>query len=152
MEAELHPGSYVWVKMPYGEFTVSAEKDVCLLAGGTGVTAFTAFVAGLPVEHPHRVHLFYGARRPDLLIYRPVVEAAAQRCSALDVHFLAEQAAAGSGCQMGRIDAEAVFSSLPAPLSVTYYLSGPPAMIRALTSGLARCGVPAGQMIADAWG
>ena len=35
MEAELHAGSLVWVKMPYGEFTVPSDQDVCLLAGGT---------------------------------------------------------------------------------------------------------------------
>jgi ferredoxin-NADP reductase len=151
MEAELQPGRQVWVKMPYGVFTVNAKTDVCLLAGGTGVTAFTAFLAGLPAEHPHRVHLFYGARRPGLLIYRPWAEAAAQRCSALAVHFLVEQDAAGLGCQFGRIDAAVVFNSIPDPLSVPYYLAGPPAMIHDLTSGLIQYGAPADRVIADAW-
>ena len=50
MEAELRTGGQLWVKMPYGEFIVRADQDVCLLAGGTGVTAFTAFLAGLTAE------------------------------------------------------------------------------------------------------
>jgi NAD(P)H-flavin reductase len=29
MEVELYPGCEVWVKMPYGEFMVNADKDVC---------------------------------------------------------------------------------------------------------------------------
>ena len=151
MEKRLKPAVVVWIKMPYGEFIVRDDREVCLVAGGTGVTAFTAFIAGLPAEHSHRVHLFYGARCPNLLVYRPLVEAAAQRCSSLDVHFFAEQEAARSVCQMGRINASTVFSSVPDPLSVTFYLAGPPTMIRDLTSGLGQCGVPVGHMVADAW-
>ena len=151
MEAELRPGREVWIKMPYGEFIVNAQKDVCLLAGGTGVTAFTAFLAGLPGEHPHHSYLLYGARRPDLLIYRSLVEAALQHCSNLQTQFHAEQETEGTNCLPGRIDAEAVFRFIPDPLSVIYYLSGPPEMIRDLTSGLGQRGVTSSRIIADAW-
>jgi ferredoxin-NADP reductase len=151
MEAELRPGREVWIKMPYGEFIVDAEKDVCLLAGGTGVTAFTAFLAGLPAEHPHHVYLLYGARHPDLLIYHPLVEAALQRCSSLQVQLHAEQETEGTDCLPGRIDTDAVFRFIPDPLSVIYYLSGPPEMIRSLTSGLGQRGVTPGRIVADAW-
>jgi ferredoxin-NADP reductase len=151
MEAELLAGCEVWIKMPYGEFIVNAEKDVCILAGGTGVTAFTAFLAGLPAEHPHCVHLFYGARRPDLLIYRSLVEAAVRRCASLQVHFLVEEAAEGTDCLLGRIDAEVVLAFISNPLSLTYYLAGPPEMIKSLADGLKRRSVPPKRIIADAW-
>ena len=151
MEAELHPGQQVWIKMPYGEFTISHEKDVCLLAGGTGVTAFTAFLASLPADHPHFVHFFYGARCPDLLIYRPLVEAAAKCCPKLRVHYLVEQDADGSDCLPGLINAQTVFGLVPEPFSLTYYLAGPPAMIKALKSGLGARGLPLEQVVADAW-
>jgi ferredoxin-NADP reductase len=151
MEAELHVGRHVWVKMPYGEFTIDQTIEVCLLAGGTGVTAFTAFLTGLPMDHPHHVHLFYGARRPDLLIYRPLLQAAAQRCTKLRVHFLAEQDTIGTDCLPGRIDAQAVFNHVPEPCSLIYYLSGPPDMIHTLTDGLLRLGLNSGQILADAW-
>ena len=51
MEAELCPGREVWIKLPYGEFTVNPESNACLLAGGTGITAFTAFLSGLPAGY-----------------------------------------------------------------------------------------------------
>ena len=151
MEVELRPGREVWVKMPYGEFIVNAENDVCLLAGGTGVTAFTAFIAELPAEHPRHVYLFYGARCPDLLIYRPLVEAAEQRCSNLQIRFLAEQDTGGTDCLLGRIDAANIFGLISDPLSVTYYLAGPPEMIGGLTSGLSQRGVTPDRLVADAW-
>ena len=151
MEKELHIGSQVWIKMPYGEFTIRTDHDVCLLAGGTGITAFTAFLAGLAATSPHQIHLFYGARRPNLLIYRTLVQAAMQRCPGLCVRYFAEQDFSGSDCQPGRIEAETVFRAVPAPLSITYYLAGPPEMIRALTAGLRQRGLPPEQIIADAW-
>jgi ferredoxin-NADP reductase len=151
MEAELHPGQQVWIKMPYGEFTISHEKEVCLLAGGTGVTAFTAFLASLPADYPHFVHFFYGARRPDLLIYRPLVEAAAKCCPRLRVHYLVEQGADGLDCLPGLINAQTVFGLVPEPFGLTYYLAGPPNMIHALKSGLAGHGLALDKIIADAW-
>jgi len=151
MEAELHEGSRVWVKMPYGDFIIPADHDICLLAGGTGVTAFTAFLAGLSPSTPQRIHLFYGARRPDLLIYRPLVQAAVQRCPGLHVTFFAEQDFAGTDYQPGRIEAVTVLASVPMPLALTYYLAGPPGMIQALTAGLCQRGLAPGQIIADAW-
>lgn len=151
MEAELQEGGQVWVKMPYGEFTIQSDYDACLLAGGTGITAFTAFLAGLSPSTTQLIHLFYGARRPDLLIYRPLVEAAVQHCPCLQVHYFAEQSFAGTDCQPGRIEVEAVLRAVPAPLSITYYLAGPPEMIQALTAGLRQRGLTAEQIVADAW-
>ena len=151
MEAELRPGLEVWIKMPYGEFIVNAKNDVCLLAGGTGVTAFTAFLAGLSSQYPYKVYLFYGARCPDLLIYRPLVNIALQRCPNLQVWFLAEQDADGNNCILGLIDAATVFKHIAHPLSVTYYIAGPPVMISSLVSGLGQHGVISSCIIADAW-
>jgi ferredoxin-NADP reductase len=151
MEAELHSGSPVWVDMPYGEFIINTGKDVCLLAGGTGVAAFTGFLAGLQATYPHQVHLFYGARQPSQLIYRSLVQAAAQRCPSLQVRYFAEQEWDGTDCRPGRIEAETVFRSVPNPLALTYYLAGPPGMVQALTVGLVGRGVEAGKIVAEAW-
>ena len=151
MEKELYVGRQVWVKMPYGEFVVRNGRDVCLLAGGTGITAFTAFLAGLLENHACQVQLFYGAQRPDLLIYRSLVEASALRCPALKTHFLAERDYDGTGCLPGRIEPEIVLGSVPNPLSLLYYLAGPPAMIRSLTDGLRQRGLAPEQILADAW-
>ena len=91
MEAELRVGGEVWIKLPYGEFAISADKDSCLLAGGTGVTAFTAFLGGLASDYQRSVYVFYGARNPELLIYRPMIKSAAKRCVNLKPYFLVEK-------------------------------------------------------------
>jgi ferredoxin-NADP reductase len=149
MEAELYPGREVWLKLPYGEFTIDTTNDACLLAGGTGITAFTAFLAELPADFPHRVYLVYGARRPELLIYRSLAESAAGRCPNLGNIFLAELASAD--CQPGRIDPDLIWKNIPNPLEITYYLAGPPEMLRSLTHELRQRGVAANRIVTDAW-
>ena len=48
MERELAPGRTAWVKLPYGDFVVDPGSDAVLFAGGTGITAFTAFLQTAP--------------------------------------------------------------------------------------------------------
>jgi ferredoxin-NADP reductase len=150
METELHVGDKVWVKMPYGDFIVNAESCVCLLAGGTGVTAFSAFLAGLAADHPHPVYLFYGARRPNLLIYRSLIKSTAARCQKLHPYFLVEEGKAND-CTSGRIDLSQVWQTLPDPNDVIYYLSGPPGMLKLLSAELSERRIPANQILMDAW-
>jgi ferredoxin-NADP reductase len=150
MESELRLGAEVWVKLPYGEFIVGTGTSVCLLAGGTGVTAFTAFLAGLGADHAHPVYLFYGARRPDLLIYRPLVESAAAKCPNLHPHFLAEEGEA-PGCTSSRINLDQIWQTLPDPQAMVYYLSGPPIMLKTLSAALAERRIPATRILTDAW-
>ncbi|HUE99684.1 MAG TPA: FAD-dependent oxidoreductase [Anaerolineales bacterium] len=151
MESEIQVGGRVWVKLPYGEFIINPERDACLLAGGTGMTAFTAFLGGLQADYPRDVYLFYGARCPELLIFRSLVEETRQRCSHLHASYMVEQGNSSSDYTLGRIDLDLVFKSLSNPLLVTYYLAGPPEMLDALTRGLEARGVQKNQILIDAW-
>jgi NAD(P)H-flavin reductase len=66
----------VWIKLPYGEFIVQGISAVVVFAGGTGITAFTAFLDALTPAFSHKIYLGYGAREPRLLIYRDLAERA----------------------------------------------------------------------------
>lgn len=151
MESEIQVGGRVWAKLPYGEFIINPESDACLLAGGTGMTAFTAFLSGLQADYPRDVYLFYGARCPELLIFRSLVEETRQRCSHLYASYMVEQGSSSSDYMLGRIDLDLVFKSLSNPLLATYYLAGPPEMLGALTGGLEARGVQQNQIMIDAW-
>src|SRR5206468_12891014 len=94
IERELVEGGQVWIKMPYGDFVVDSRGDVVLFAGGTGITAFTAFLEGLDTGARQSVVLAYGARNPRLLIYRDIVERCAQRVPSIEVSYFVEQESA----------------------------------------------------------
>ena len=161
MERELAEGKWVWAKLPYGEFLIDGTRDVVLFAGGTGITAFTAFLDGLSPDLPHRVYLAYGARNRNLLIYRDMVEQRAQAIQQLQVFCLIERdtdaLSASTGTSrsqesIGRLSAAAVWPNIQDPFEATYYLSGPPPMLKSLTQELRGLGIRADAIKIDAWG
>lgn len=144
MERELVVGADVWVKLPYGEFVVDPAADAVLFAGGTGVTAFTAFLESVPAALSHRLLLLYGARTPDLFVYGPALQARAAEVPSLTCRLICEET-------MGRLDVDAAWPGIASMDDPVFYLSGPPAMLTALTAQLRGRGVPAGAIRIDAW-
>jgi ferredoxin-NADP reductase len=150
MERELVTGGHVWIKMPYGDFVIERRRDVVLFAGGTGISAFTAFLEALPASAEPAVVLGYGARTPALLIYRDVVERTAARVAALDAMYFVEQDAV-AGTLAGRLSVEAMWPRVPRPRDSDFYISGPPAMIRAIGADLRAHDIAAEAIHVDAW-
>jgi ferredoxin-NADP reductase len=158
MEMELVEGRQVWIKLPYGDFVVDSRADVVLFAGGTGITAFTAFLEGLAAQTRtghQSVTLAYGARTSSLLIYRDVVERCAERLPSLDVsYFVEHDAPALDGpvrSTRGRVSVEALWPRLARPFDMTYYISGPPPMLRTIGGDLRARNIAAEAIHIDAW-
>ena len=144
MEQELAAGREVWAKLPYGTFAVDSARDAVLFAGGTGVTAFTAFVASLEPDYPRRVALLYGARAAGLFVYGDLVCAAAAAVPNLTVDLVDEE-------QRGRLAVEPALPAIQRLDDPLCYLSGPPQMIAALTGQLQQVGVDGDHNRVDAW-
>ncbi len=161
MERELTEGRRVWIKLPYGEFVVEDTSDVVLFAGGTGITAFTAFLDGLTSKFQHTVYLAYGARIRGLLIYRDMVQQRSQVVPSLRVFYFIEHddneplPATGAGKEdeiIGRLSVAPVWPMIRHPLEATYYLSGPPPMLKSFSQDLRHLGICADAIRIDAWG
>jgi ferredoxin-NADP reductase len=155
MEKELAEGKFVWIKLPYGKFIVQATSDVVLFAGGTGITAFTAFLDGLTPAFPHKVYLAYGACERRLLIYRDLAERCAAMVSQLQPFYFVEQDADGESAArlvtVGRLSVAAMWQRIENPLAATYYISGPPPMLKAIARDLSECGIRDDAIRTDAW-
>jgi NAD(P)H-flavin reductase len=159
MERELRQGGLVWVKLPYGDFVVGAEAEAVLFAGGTGISAFTAFIAGLGTSRAGRVHLCYGARSPELLLFRKEIELALVKAPSFRVTYCAERGNLKAGGQFadrlqvrqGVLSADFAAQDGLLSSSAVFYLSGPPAMLKALSSSLLALGVAPERIRIDAW-
>jgi ferredoxin-NADP reductase len=159
MEHDLVEGRRVWIKMPYGEFVIDAQRDAVLFAGGTGISAFTAFLEGLTPVDGRRVVLAYGARTSRLLICRDAIERRMKAVSSLETHYFVEdvdpedQRRAGSDVttQTGRVSVAAMWPRLSRPFEAAYYISGPPGMLRAISFDLRSSGISAEAIHIDAW-
>ena len=144
MEHDLIVGGSVWVKLPYGEFQIDPTRDAVLFAGGTGVSAFTAFLQSLTPDSAQRVLLLYGARTSDLFVYGSLVEACAHEVPSLTCSLICEET-------QGRLEVNAAWPATSALDEPLFYLSGPPAMLGALTEQLRGRDVSPERIRIDAW-
>lgn len=166
MESGVVEGKEVWIKMPYGDFIIERGPEVVLFAGGTGVTAFTAFLEDLSPGGAQPVTLAYGARTSELLIYRDIVERCVARVPSLQVAYFVEQPAfaeatadksAGRDASKmaawnpGRVSVDAVWPRLHRPLDASYYISGPPPMLRGIGADLRARHIAPEAIHIDAW-
>lgn len=152
---QLREGDEVWVKLPYGDFVIGGQDSnpLILMAGGTGITPFVSFLASAGSSTAAPVRVLYGARRPDLLIYRATLDAAALRFPDLRWQAHVEESP-GAGESLGRLSVELALAAAQgtgAPEAAIFYLSGPPGMLRALQSGLEAVGVTPSRVRTDAW-
>ncbi|HTI39490.1 MAG TPA: FAD-dependent oxidoreductase [Vicinamibacterales bacterium] len=152
MESAVVEGGSVWIKLPYGDFVVEEATDVALVAGGTGITAFSAFLEGLLPSMSQKVVLAYGARSPQLLVYRHLIEECRARVPGLQVvYFVEHDTGALPDAVPGRVCLEAVWPKLRAPLETNFYIAGPPAMIDTIRGDLQHRGIAAEMIHVDAW-
>lgn len=157
---ELEPGKTVWGKGPYGEFKVDGSQGfshAVLIAGGTGVTPFCAFMDAslsrreLPVE---QATLYYGARRPDLLIYRSLADRCAETLPGFRVRYYSEHAPQlnDPSLVLGQIDIQAILKDVGDASAVAFYVSGPKSMVDLFRSRLnANCDISDDQVFIDDW-
>jgi len=154
MERELAEGGSVWIKMPYGDFVIDGPAEIVLFAGGTGITAFTAFLENLSRATRIPVVLAYGARTSDLLIYRELVERCASKSPALNVLYFVEQPTESNNgvCpQIGRVSVGGVWPKVRRPADAGYYISGPPVMLQSIADDLRGRGIAQEAIHIDAW-
>jgi NAD(P)H-flavin reductase len=159
MERDLRVGSHVWTKFPYGDFVIAPDPEVVLFAGGTGVSAFTAFIGDLAPTHTGRIHLYYGTRSPELLLFRKELEQTLARVPGFHLTYCLERSVlVPENTFDGRLKVRQGILSANFPAEdgfqnpdTIFYLSGPPAMLKALSPSLARLGVPAANIRIDAW-
>jgi ferredoxin-NADP reductase len=152
MEEEIVAGRQVWVKMPYGEFFVDVGHPVVLFAGGTGITAFTAFLHDLVESPPHPVTVLYGARQKDLLVYRSLVDGCIQNLTRFQAFYFLEHLEQTAPNELpGQISIASIWQHVPDPTNSNFYLSGPPPMLKALSTQLRDVGVVGHSIHVDAW-
>jgi NAD(P)H-flavin reductase len=159
MEQVLRVGGEVWIKLPYGEFVIDSASDAVLIAGGTGISAFTAFLEALAPQSAQQVWLVYGARSPELLLFQDEILRQIGAVPNLRGLFFTETASPPFENQnpprveflAGRVSTDAVWSRVPEPGGKVFYLSGPPVMLQTLSEALRQRGVPAAQIRTDAW-
>lgn len=142
MEEQLTEGSEVWLKLPYGDlFTQPHYKtNTVFIAGGTGITPFLSLFTHESFSQYLNPKIYLGFRSEAHHIYKPEL---ARSCNSssfvkafyedndgiLNIQHIADENSANSN----------------------YFISGPPAMIKAFKQTLITQGVPANNVLTDDW-
>jgi len=158
MEEMLKAGSRVWLKLPYGEFVIenNTTSSVVLVAGGTGVSPFLPYLENLIHEENQRqpIHLFYGIRNIEAFIGRDLLLQCRKTLKNFNVSVSIENNTSVTSeipFETGRLDINEIRKKTAGLLNPVYYLSGPPAMIKAFKSKLFEMGVDKDNVKIDEW-
>ncbi len=136
-----------------GDFTLPAnpEQKLVFLAGGIGITPFRSMVKYLLDTQERRdIILIYVNKTADEIVYTDVFNAAA-KLGIKTCYTLTDATALPRNWQgfVGRIDEPMLLKTVPDYQERTYYISGPPEMVKASTRVLKVMGVPNTQIKKD---
>ena len=142
MQKELREGSLVWLKLPYGDlFSQSHSKEnTVFIAGGTGITPFLSLFKHFSFKEYVSPSIYLGFRSKPHNIYNDDL------CQLQN-----------SICQIqeyyedidGLIDIERIFMENGTDSS--YFISGPPSMIRTFKQRLIDYGISYENILTDEW-
>lgn len=141
--AHTHQGDTWKIGPPLGRMSVDreADRDVLMVAGGTGITTMTAILEDLAQwgENP-RVHLFYGGRVHDDLYALEKLQRLASANPWLTVVPVLESEPNASGVEHGTL--ADVVTRYGAWAERDVLVAGSPAMIRSTVSRMLVAGTP----------
>ncbi|HET6450686.1 MAG TPA: hypothetical protein VFI08_05210 [Spirochaetia bacterium] len=129
-----------------GDFTLPRNpgRPLALIAGGIGVTPFRSMVKSLLDRGERRdIVLLYGAASEEELAFREVFDEAGSALGLRVVYVLGDAALVRPGWRgkVGLMDARLLREALPDAARRQCFVSGPPAMVQAVTTALRSVGV-----------
>lgn len=150
----LNQGARIVETQVAGDFTLPADpgRKLVFLAGGIGITPFRSMLKYLvDTQQSRDIVLIYAASTPEDFVYRDVLEEAQARLGIRTVYTLTNPQAAPTNWagERGRIDERMITQWVPEYTKRTYYLSGPPEMVRAHEAALSKLGIPASHVKKD---
>ncbi|MBI5602581.1 MAG: FAD-dependent oxidoreductase [Deltaproteobacteria bacterium] len=141
---------------PHGTFYHEPLMDsdhLVFLAGGSGVTPFMSIIRDAVEEkRPLRIHLLYGSRSPDDIIFRDELEQIALGHPNVKVDLVISGPPKGWSGLCGLLDARMILSRLGSVQGKTFFICGPARMHVLCEEALESLGVPHRRIKKEAYG
>ncbi len=144
MERELKVGGDVWLKMPYGElFDLGHDiNNSVFVSGGTGITPYLSLFTDSSFANYKKPVLYAGYRNNDFNIYKEELEKALTINPEFNVINVYED-------KEGMLNIDNIYTENGNTPS--YFISGPPMMIKLFKQRLLTFGVSETKIFTDEW-
>jgi nitric oxide dioxygenase len=144
MQGELEPGKIVTLKLPYGDlFTQDHIKtNTVFISGGTGITPFLSLFTDSSFVAYEKPVLYAGFRCEEMNLYFEQIETARKINPSLEVYFVFQDIE-------GILDIVKIYHNCDKKTS--FFISGPPVMIKTFKDYLLKQGLLADQIKTDDW-
>lgn len=149
----LQQGSEIWMKGPYGVFTLrSSERDFIFIAGGTGIAPFRSMIHQLITNQTtKRCWLFYRFKNPeDFLFAEEFRQLATTHSWFTFVPSLSNHTPTWQH-EKKRIH-DVICNYIAEPKNYDVYVCGPPLMVKETIASLIEQGFDAEHIYKEAWG
>jgi ferredoxin-NADP reductase len=141
---------------PMGGFfhnPLSHSNEVVYLAGGSGITPMMSMIREVTDRGLDRkMHLFFGSRNPEDIIYREELERLADQHGNLKVDFVISEPEAGYQGLTGFVDGKLLQDRLGDLTKKTFFLCGPEAMYKFCQNELEALGLRRKQIRVEVFG
>ncbi len=144
MSRELQPGKHLYLKLPYGELFIKShsKENTVFIAGGTGITPFLSLFTSNNFSFYINPKLYLGVRDKNHNIYTSEIDKAKSINNSLITKIIYQD-------NEGMLDIKKIFEeNVP---DSTYFISGPPVMIKNFKNYLAEKGVNPEFIRTDDW-
>ncbi len=153
----LEEGARLVARTPQGKFVLDAQDPmpIVMVAGGSGVTPFHAFVEVLAAQPEAAAHtLLQSARVAEELVFRASFEAHSESTGRFTYvpTVTREPPEAPWPARRGRIDRELIAAHAVDAEAVRFYVCGPAAFVRSMLEAADALGIPKARRHREQWG
>ncbi len=142
MKKSLRTGKEVWLKLPYGELFTQThnKKNTVFIAGGTGITPFLSMFNSQAFHEYINPKIYLGFRSKEYNIYQNELNTIRNPNASVIIYYEDE---------VGVINIDEIFVNNGKHSS--YFISGPPLMIKKFKHRLIELGLQNKKIITDDW-
>ena len=144
-------GKKIWLKFPYGNFSLSSSSDeIVFIAGGTGITPFLSMIESLfHTNDQTKINLYYGVQKKEHLVGEDIIMQYALKNDQFHSHISIEESIEAE-YKHGKLDINSILEETDTKNSV-YYLSGPKIMIDNFKHSMIKQSINIKRIITDDW-
>ncbi len=144
MAEALHLNTELWIKLPFGDLFTQQHhvENTVFIAGGTGITPFLSLFTSSSFSAYNNACLYAGFRNKELNLYHDEIAKAKQINPSFQANYIYQN-------EKGIIDIAKILDKSNA--GSTFFISGPPIMIKQFKKYLLEHGVSESLVKTDEW-